>query len=89
MNNLQSLLCKASLADLKKLQSSISTKINELSNAKTKFNHEDYVNHQQYLITDQIVLSNAIQEVDSLPFNHDKLDTVWINQVNEQYIFNG
>lgn len=80
---------KASLSELKKLQSSVSTKINELSNAKTVFNHSEYVTHVDFIITEEELLSGALAEVRSLSFNPDKLDSAWINMVDEQYIFNG
>jgi len=71
------------------MQGSVSTRINQLSNAKTLFNHSEYVTHVEFFITEEELMAGALSEVQSLLFDHDKLDTVWIAEEEEQYFFKG
>ena len=70
------------------MQSVISTRINELSNIKTPFDHNEFVDHQLNFVPPDL-LRRVKEEIKTLKFKARGLDTVWICEVDEQYVFKG
>ena len=86
--NIESLISNKSLDELRRLQGLISTRINTLSNDKTPINISQYIAHESCVIPPDL-LRRCHDEVLTLKFKEKGLDTVWVCEVDEQYLFNG
>jgi len=86
--NIESLISSKSLDELRRLQGLISTRINTLSNDKTPININQYIAHESGVIPSDL-LRRCHDEVLTLKFKEKGLDTVWVCEVDEQYVFKG
>ena len=88
VNSVEPLLKGTTLDELRRLQSLISTRINELSNVKTPLDHTQYIEHQSGFVPVDL-LRRCQEEILTLKFKENCLDTVWVCEVDEQYVFKG
>lgn len=84
---------KASIADLKLFQRTISKELNKISNVTTVEQAVKFVKHIPEFVTDETLLDDIRDEVKSLNLDddttRDTVDTRWLNISDKPYIYKG